>query len=293
MKEPATVALNDTVGNVVNLEKEVFDLSGNTCVTTHLAIVNQPSLCAKHKDTTENTASDGNLSNVEVVSRAYQSLGQCVLSHELDRLRTDLQIQMQANSGLTKELTLLDNSHSSCSEWEKELVDNLRDMEKGMDDWGKTSSEQVERIKGLEEALVPQSKQLAASKELVRVLEGEKADLAAELAQAEVDRHKLVRSSSRPCLGRTEDQVATMLSETRDLDIEGSKSWKERHRELFIMQYPYIRKVANSYRLSVDALMKVSPDVPPPPRASGTRTSTADGTGDVAQQSPTYSKYYC
>ncbi|GKC98675.1 hypothetical protein Tco_1168950, partial [Tanacetum coccineum] len=216
VKEPATVAPNDTVRNVVNLKKEVIDLSGNTRVTTHLATVNQPSLCAKHKDTTENTASDAhsfhsahhedteediadrNLSNVEVVSRAYQSLGQCVLSHELDRLRTDLQIQMQANSGLTKELTLLDNSHSSCSKWEKELVDNLRDMEKGMDDWGETSSEQVERIKGLEEALVPQSKQLVASKERVRVLEGEKADLAVELAQAEVDRHKLVWSSSRP-----------------------------------------------------------------------------------------------
>ncbi|GKF57124.1 hypothetical protein Tco_0170661 [Tanacetum coccineum] len=68
----------------------------------------------------------GNLSNVKVVSRAYQSLGQCVLSQgellkrhkqinldyvdmcnrsdahlvELDRLRTDLQREMQANDVL-------------------------------------------------------------------------------------------------------------------------------------------------------------------------------------------------
>ncbi|GKA34874.1 hypothetical protein Tco_0721303 [Tanacetum coccineum] len=56
-----------------------------------------------------------------------------------------------------------------------------------------------------------------------------------------------------------------MLSETRDLDIEGSKSWEAKHDEIFTMQYPYVQKVVASYHLLVDDLMKISPDVPPPP----------------------------
>ncbi|GJX84270.1 hypothetical protein Tco_0335044 [Tanacetum coccineum] len=36
-------------------------------------------------------------------------------------------------------------------------------------------------------------------------------------------------------LGKNEDEVASMLSETSNLDIEGSKTWKDKHRELFTM----------------------------------------------------------
>nr|GEU87947.1 integrase, catalytic region, zinc finger, CCHC-type, peptidase aspartic, catalytic [Tanacetum cinerariifolium] len=54
-----------------------------------------------------------------------------------------------------------------------------------------------------------------------------------------------------------------MLSETRDLDIEGSKSWEARHQELFTMQYPYVQKVAESYHLPIADLINVSLDVPP------------------------------
>ncbi|GKE38030.1 hypothetical protein Tco_1461435 [Tanacetum coccineum] len=52
------------------------------------------------------------------------------------------------------------------------------------------------------------------------------------------------------------------------------------------MKYPYIQKVADSYSLPVDALMKVSPDVPPLAPRDKTRTCTADDTSDVAQRSP-------
>nr|GEU32719.1 hypothetical protein [Tanacetum cinerariifolium] len=65
-------------------------------------------------------------------------------------------------------------------------------------------------------------------------------------------------------LGRKEEEIAAMLSETINLDIEGSKTWKEKHRELFTKQYTYVQKIVDSYRLPVDALLKVSPDVPPP-----------------------------
>ncbi|GJX61832.1 reverse transcriptase domain-containing protein [Tanacetum coccineum] len=51
----------------------------------------------------------------------------------------------------------------------------------------------------------------------------------------------------------------------RNLDIEGSKTWKDKHHELFTMQYPYVQKIVDAYRLLVDALIKASLDVPPPP----------------------------
>ncbi|GKD99346.1 hypothetical protein Tco_1387330, partial [Tanacetum coccineum] len=189
--EPATVALNDTVGNVVNLEKEVFYLSGNADVTTPPATVNQPSPRAEHKDTTENTASDvysfhlahhedteeditdrrfmlnwGLRDDLRICTfRACKELVSHLATPSEEEFLGNFSNVEVTNIGLTKELTLLDNVHSSCSEWEKELVDNLRDMEKERDDWRKTASEQVKRIRGLEEALVPQSKQLAASEE--------------------------------------------------------------------------------------------------------------------------------
>ncbi|GKB24827.1 hypothetical protein Tco_0864228 [Tanacetum coccineum] len=134
VEEPATIALNDTVGNATNVKREVVSLSGNTRMTTPPATVNQPSPRSEHHDTHEHTASDNtkegvvdrrfmpnwglrdnlrictfrackelvshlatpaeeeflrNLSNVEVVSRTYQSLGQ-VGSFENGPLKGDV-----------------------------------------------------------------------------------------------------------------------------------------------------------------------------------------------------------
>nr|GEW89984.1 hypothetical protein [Tanacetum cinerariifolium] len=65
-------------------------------------------------------------------------------------------------------------------------------------------------------------------------------------------------------LGKNQEEIAAMFFETSNLDIEGSKTWEDKHCDLFTMQYPYVQKVVDSYRLLLDALMKVSPDVRPP-----------------------------
>ncbi|GJX53727.1 hypothetical protein Tco_0282096 [Tanacetum coccineum] len=155
---------------------------------------------------------------------------------ELDRLRNNLQNEMQANGGLNKRLALLDNAHSSCPDRERELMDRLKDMEKERDDWIHTASDQVEKIRSLEETLAPKSRQLVTAEEGIWALENEKAYLETRLAQAYVDHQQLVWKFI-PTV------IATMLSETRDLDIE----------------------VADSYHLLIADLMKVSPDVPPSP----------------------------
>ncbi|GKC10053.1 hypothetical protein Tco_1001663, partial [Tanacetum coccineum] len=111
----------------------------------------------------------GGLTNIKVVQRAYQSLGRCVL------------LQVHANDGLSKEFSLLDSVHSSCEDKERELLDQLKDMERERDDWRRTALKQVEKIKMLEDI-----------KGKARTLENENVKLVAGLAQAEMDHHKLI-----------------------------------------------------------------------------------------------------
>ncbi|GKB02721.1 hypothetical protein Tco_0830810 [Tanacetum coccineum] len=67
----------------------------------------------------------GNLSNVEVVSRAYQTPSDAN-SEELDRMRLSLQRANHDNEGLNNKLSLLDNVHSECPSREKELLEKAR-----------------------------------------------------------------------------------------------------------------------------------------------------------------------
>ncbi|GJW44002.1 hypothetical protein Tco_0072801 [Tanacetum coccineum] len=140
--------------------------------------------------------------------------------------------------------------------------------------------------------------------------------MVANLAQAEIDRHKLIREfvpdvvrklhmsveyrkslAVLVCLcftagwlgglslGKTEGQIVVVLSETSNLNIEGSKAWKDKHRELFTMQYPFIKKMADSYRLPLDSLQQNSPDVPPANTETGPSLEANDG-GTATQAPP-------
>ncbi|GJU64331.1 hypothetical protein Tco_1246166 [Tanacetum coccineum] len=239
----------------------------------------------------------GALSNVEVISRAYQTLGQSVvaqgellkrheqLNHdyvdlrncndayllELDHPRSSARRTEQENEGLNNKLSLIESAHSGCESREKELMDAIRTLEKN---------------------LKPKTCQLETAKERIKVLEGEKLALSAELARAGVDRQKLVREFIPAVVKRlhtsveSEDEIAELLAGTEDLDIEGSKSWEEKHRELFTKQYPYVQKVADSYLLPMTDLLRVSPDVPTPRPASEIPGSAAEQTDDTALKPP-------
>ncbi|GKA89972.1 hypothetical protein Tco_0811784 [Tanacetum coccineum] len=234
---------------------------------------------------------------------------------ELDRLRPGLRRTTQENDDLNQRLTLLDNAHSECLPREKELLDRVKDLERERDKWRETTSNQVEKIRSIKKDLEPRTQQLVAAEEKVGVLEGEKLDLLGKVAQAEADRKKLVReflpavvkrlhtsveyqkSLATPVqlcytagwlgglsLGRTEDQIAQLLSEIRDLDIKGSKSWQTKHRELFTMSYPYVQKFADSCDLPMNELLAVYPDIPPSPVTEGPTSGVA--VEDAAQQPP-------
>ncbi|GJS45414.1 hypothetical protein Tco_0595535 [Tanacetum coccineum] len=156
-------------------------------------------------------------SNIEMVRHAYQSLGRCLLSQgellkrheqlnsdnvalcnrsdtqleELSHLINDLQSEMQANDGLSKKLVLLESVHSGCPDRERELMDRRIWRRRGMIGGKLPLHTSVEYRKSL---VVPIGLCFTAG-----WLGGLN-------------------------LGKDEDKVASMLSETSNLDIEGSKT---------------------------------------------------------------------
>ncbi|GKC58529.1 hypothetical protein Tco_1086127, partial [Tanacetum coccineum] len=225
----------------VNTKKEVVELSENTRLPTPPVInATQPSSHARIGPSPDGvTFSNANPihsihqeeggSSVEhqfVPERASQFSRKCVLSQgellkwhkrlnsehvdlhnwsdvqleELNRLRDDLRREMLKNNGLTKQLSLLETIHLS-------------------------SSGQVEKIKALEGEIGPKSRLLTDAEEKVRHLEEENHNS---------EYRKIITIPVGLCytagwlgglsLGKTKDQIAPILSETRNLDIKGSKT---------------------------------------------------------------------
>nr|GEX57873.1 hypothetical protein [Tanacetum cinerariifolium] len=245
----------------------------------------------------------GNLSKAEVLSQAYQTLGQTAvaqgellkrheyLNHEyvdlrnhsdanlveLDSLRSNFQRVTQDNEEKTQKIILLENAHFGCPSREKELLDMVKDFEKERDGWRATASDQVEKIRSLEKDLEPRTQPLVAAEGKIKALEKSLAGSVQLCFTAEwLGGHGF---------GRTEEAIGQILSETEKLDIEGSKSWEAKHRELFSMSYPYVEKIVAFCDLPISELLKVSPDVPLPPPEGETFRAIAK---DVSQPPPAY-----
>nr|GEW49208.1 hypothetical protein [Tanacetum cinerariifolium] len=225
----------------------------------------------------------GALSNVKVISCAYQTLGQSVVAQG-EILKRHEQLNHDYNEGFNNKLSLIESAHSGCASRKKELTDVMKDLERERDEW---------------------------------VLEGEKRALSVELARSEVDRQKLVhefipvvvrrlhtsveyrQALAVPVslcytagwlggisLGRSEEEIAGLLAETKDLDIEGPKSWETKYRELFAKQVPYVQKVADSYLLPTADLLRVSPDIPAPRLTAEVTGSTGEQANDIDRRLP-------
>nr|GEV66284.1 hypothetical protein [Tanacetum cinerariifolium] len=263
---PKTTAGTATGGiNPAVLDKEVIDIGENTRPPTPPVItVTQPSLYIRTNSSTDGiTFSDGGssaehqfvlewglrddmrvssvrackemiihlatlakdeflggLSNMDLVRRAYQCLGKNAEERWIDQ--TDF---------------LLETVHSSCSDRERKLMDQLKEVEKERDDWRLTASGQVEKIKALEGEIEPNSKLLIDAEEKVHRLEKETHIL---------EYQKSIAILVGPCytagwlgglsLGKTEHQIVQVLLETKNLNVEGFETWKDKHRELFTKQ---------------------------------------------------------
>ncbi|GJY66929.1 hypothetical protein Tco_0469167 [Tanacetum coccineum] len=205
-----------------HVEKEV-NLSGDTCVPTSSAATTQPSAhtepptaqkpatskvnnryvpnwrlrndlrvytfraCRELVSHLATPAEDeflGGLSNVEVVSHAYQTLSQSVLAQgELLKRREKLSHNymdlVHRNDANLEELDRL-SAPSECPSRENKLLERLKDLERERDEWRVTASSQVERIRGLEKELEPRVQQLAVVEGKIKGLENKKLALSAK-----------------------------------------------------------------------------------------------------------------
>nr|GEY01681.1 hypothetical protein [Tanacetum cinerariifolium] len=93
--------------------------------------------------------------------------------------------------------------------------------------------------------------------ERIKVLEGKKRALSAELSRSEIDRQKLVREFISAVVRRLHTSVE--------------------YRKALAVSYPYVHKVVNSYLLPMADLLRVSPDVP-------ARRPTAEVPGSTGEQ---------
>nr|GEV42827.1 hypothetical protein [Tanacetum cinerariifolium] len=143
------------------------------------------------------------LTNNEVVRRTYQSLGQSILS----------------------QAKLLRRHEQLDRDYEGELSDRLKDMEREREKWRQTASDQVERIKKLEEDLGPKSKQLSDAENRAQLLEKEKEELIARLARYEADRQSIVRDFIPTVIGRLQTSVDYRRSLAVPINLSCNVGW--------------------------------------------------------------------
>ncbi|GJX13817.1 hypothetical protein Tco_0205575 [Tanacetum coccineum] len=119
---------------------------------------------------------------------------------ELNRLRNDHERLVQLYEGMSKKFHLLENALSGCTDRERELADMLKDMERERDKWRQTTSEDfiptaISRL----QTSVEYQKSLAVPISLSYT-----AGWLGSLG-----------------LGRTEEEIAEILLNTCNMDIEG------------------------------------------------------------------------
>nr|GEY09468.1 hypothetical protein [Tanacetum cinerariifolium] len=107
-------------GGLKKKQKEVVDLSGNTCVSMPPVMANQPSPPLDHHDADENPDPNTQgelLKRHEQLNHDYVDLQNRRDTNlaELERLRSSFRKANQDNDEITKKFTLLDNAHLKCT----------------------------------------------------------------------------------------------------------------------------------------------------------------------------------
>ncbi|GJV59069.1 hypothetical protein Tco_1465169 [Tanacetum coccineum] len=196
-----------------------------------------------------------NLNNFEVLRMSYQSLGQSTLG-QAKLLKRFEQLHHDHHE--------LVNQHEGCQELSDRLIKvkndyerKLREMKKEKDEWRKTSADQVEKIKKLEKDLEMAHHNVV--KEIISTVVSGLHD-SAKYKKSLVVLFSL--SFTARCPYRQKDEkLGEILKQTDNLDIEGSKAWKSKYKELSTIEYPYVQKIVDSHMLPLDEPMKIVPDV--------------------------------
>ncbi|GJT08090.1 hypothetical protein Tco_0842552 [Tanacetum coccineum] len=226
------------------VEKDVVDLSEGTRLPTPQTNVIHPSTHTNHGGTQDNVV----FSDAHSFHSAHnEDTGEDAAAHRF----------------------VSGQCHSSCSDREKELLGQLRDME----------------MRRMTRGRLPWSKLRRSKTQLEMDYQKLVCEFIPEVVKKLHMSVKYRQSLAVPIslcfiagwlgslsMGKMQDQIAVILS----------KTWKAKHRELFTKQYPFIQKVVASYRLLMDSLLEISPDVPSSATDNDTGPSTInDGDGAV------------
>nr|GEU37366.1 hypothetical protein [Tanacetum cinerariifolium] len=223
------------------------------------------------------------LTNYEVVRRTYQSFRRSILSqaellrrfeqlnrdhldlynrsevhtNELNRLRSDFQMERWSNNGSSKKLVLLESTHAQSSDKERELSDRQKDMERESDE--------------LRKLLLTR----------MRVLEEGKARLVGQLAQSERARQGVIRDFISTVVGRLLTSVEYWKSLAIPIGLSFTAGWLG---GLSLGQKEdEIVKISDSHHLSLEDLIKVSPGTPPTTTYDQAGSSVKNGVSGLAK----------
>ena len=215
------------------------------------------------------------------------------------------EVEEERDAGIAKfdklfeEFHALEDEVSAASTRQEGLVEQLEEMEREKNEWRSTASSQATRIKELEKLLADKSAE-------VNELKAQDKSLTAKLAQSEMIRHNTVKElipavcrrlfqsrEYKKSMGRVyslsytagfidgvkaefdggakvsrkEEDVERVLSQVKNLNRDAPATWKAEFNKIFDAEYPYVQKVAGSYRLPLGDLMNLQPEgyVPPEP----------------------------
>ncbi|GJU57329.1 hypothetical protein Tco_1235095 [Tanacetum coccineum] len=233
----------------------------------------------------------GALAQIDILQR-YEALnedyGELFESHRScravsDRL-TETQNQLldtvRSRNQLSEDHKALQQVHLGCVEKEADLVEKLAAMEKERDDLLDRDREREERIQRLEADLASKTSSLAEAEGAVGTLRGDLERLTVDLSQAEIVRHNYVRQLL-PTVGVkvacSEEEAQAFLATAVDYDQACKETFMTEFDSLYDKSYPYMEKLAESFRLPLGDLQNMWPEGTGPTlsgNAEGASTTT-------------------
>ncbi|PWA65490.1 transposase (putative), gypsy type [Artemisia annua] len=224
-------------------------------------------------------------------AQLYQAHQACGASVErLTTVEASLAEERRVVEGLTKANRELHQQHQGCSGREADLAEQLSLANKEKEELSSQNLEQSNRIKQLEDLLAGKEASLEESERKSAGLAKEVEKLTVASSQAEILRHNYVRQLIPTVvkrfresdeyqmawagvfnaaldagwlaglkLGRSEEEVAAYVAGNANFDMAGVESFQADYDEMFVRPFPYIERVASSFRLPLADIMNILP----------------------------------
>lgn len=206
-------------------------------------------------------------------------------------LEASLDGERLAKEELAQSKEELLQQHQGCPAREAELSEQLLAAGGERDRLKSINDEQARQIRELEGALAEKDLALKASEAKSVALAGEVEKLTVGSSQAEILRHNYVRQLIPTVFkrfresdeyqmawadvfnaalnagwvegvktGRTnQDEIDALLASKEDLDMAAVEGFQEAYDQMFVRPFPYLERIASSFRLPLADLMNIQP----------------------------------